>query len=244
MILSVTAQHNDGLCGQCARDPAKARAKANRALIVEGYGTPTVEGITKRLSELTEKSAQEAMHRFSNEQIYAFLLLADPQMECAVPRSMTETWVAQMPEGARWGGSGWYEEGYMLRQDEFEMISEWAYRLDIAPSQDRCDIMIGVYLTALRNLRNRAILDDSTAILLVSTGMGDSEVYAIAELLNSPEVIKALADTLTRDDEGLRAMRQHYSHFRQQVEPGGPTKGGQPFRMETNRKSSPDGSRR
>jgi len=243
-ILPVTAQQNDGLCGQCVKAPAIARAKANRARIVEGYGIPSAEGITKRLSELTEKSAQEAMDRFSNERIYAFVLLADPQMECAVPRTMTETWVAQMPEGARWGGSGWYEERYMLRQDEFEMISEWAYKLDIGPSQDRSDIMIGVYLTALRNLRTKAIFEDSTAILLVSAGMGDSEVYAIAELLNSPEVIKALADTLTRDDQGLRAMRQHYSHYRLQPEPGGPAEGSGPFHVEANRKSSVDAPRR
>lgn len=243
MILPATAQHNDGLCGQCVRNPAMARTKVNRARIIEGYGTPTVEGIAKQLSELTAKSAKEAMDRFSDEGIYAFLLLADPLMESAVARVMTETWAAKLPVGARWGGSGWYENRYMLGEEEFEMISQWAYRLDLERLSDRGDIMTAAYLAALGNLRDSATFDDSTALLLLSSGMGDSEIYAIAEMLNSGIVLKVLANQLALDEENLRAMRQHYSHYRRRAEPSVAVERGKQFRLETNQTSPSADSR-
>jgi len=130
MILPTAAEFNCGLCGQCARDPARAKTSQERRCKIAKLGAPSVENIKSHLVRLTEVAAREAGDRFSDEGIYAFLLQSDPDLEGVVPRAMTEKWVSRMPPGARWGGCGWYDEDYMIREEDFGLVAEWTYGLD------------------------------------------------------------------------------------------------------------------
>ena len=130
MILPTAAEFNCGLCGQCARDPARAKTSQERRCKIAKLGAPSVENIRSQLVRLTEVAAREAGDRFSDEGIYAFLLQSDPDLEGVVPRAMTEKWVSRMPPGARWGGCGWYDEDYMIREEDFGLVAEWTYGLD------------------------------------------------------------------------------------------------------------------
>jgi hypothetical protein len=211
MILLKTAESNGGLCGQCARNPELARSRQKRKEKLEALGPPTFEAVHRHIVEFIGEAAEEASVRFSHEGICAFVLCSDPQFECVIPRAMTEEWVQKQPAGSRWGGQGWYEQAYMLREAEFELLSEWGKGLETGNAQSRGDLLLSCYLAGLRNVRRRECLPPSTCLLIVSSGMGQEEIYALAEIVNTKTVLQDLSDSLSLHSEAVASMRRIYA---------------------------------
>jgi hypothetical protein len=174
---------------------------------------------------LTKVAATEARERFSLEGIYAFVLYSAPELEAVVPRVMTEEWVGRMPAGARWGGSGWYDRRYMVMEPEFELVADWAAGLDLPAGASRGDALLPAYLGALRGVRRSGIFPDLVCLLLLSDGMGDEEICAIAEIVNPEAALAGLRQAVVINQQALASMREHYKVFRR-AEPGAPPSGG------------------
>lgn len=210
LVLPKTFKVNNGFCGQCARDPAAAIRNQARRLKIAAMGVPTLDNVRSRLVELIEISAKEACQRFSGEVTYAFVLHSDPHFESVVARVMTDRWASKMPPGARWGGFGWFDQDYMIREAEFEIITEWAWGLDKALGADRGDLLFPCYMEALRNVGAKRIFPSLTGLLLIADGMGYEEIFAIAEMLNSEESLARLRNEFPLDTELLAKMRVSY----------------------------------
>jgi hypothetical protein len=230
MVLPKTAELNAGLCGQCARSPVQARQTEERKKKLAALGAPSVSSIRKELVRLTELAAKEARERFSEEGIYAFLLHSDPDFESVLPRVMTDKWADRMPSGARWGGSGWYDQNFMLMEAEFSVVAEWISGLLVPARTTRGDLLLPVYLDALQNLRRKRVFPELTSLLLVSDGMGYEEMYAIAEIVSGDSALAGLRQAAVMDHGALASMRQRYSVFHNRAEPSASPKAAPPHR--------------
>lgn len=228
MILPKTAELNGGLCGQCARNPAQARQAQERKRRIGALGLPSASAVGNELVRLTKLAADEACERFFKEGIYAFVLYAAPEFEAVVPRVMTEEWVGRMPSGARWGGSGWYDQRYMVMEQEFGLVAEWAAGLDLPAGAARGDALLPAYLDALQNVRIRGIFPQLVCLLLLSDGMGYEEIYALAETMNPEAALAGLRQAVVMNQQALASMRGHYRVFRCRAEPGAPPLNGGP----------------
>jgi len=211
LILPTTVEFNAGLCGQCAREPERARALQTRKRKIAALGAPSVETVKSHLIRLTERAAKKAWTQFGSEQVYAFLLFSDPHFESAVPVVMTEKWLSRMPPGSRWGGSGWYDDDYTISEDDFCLASEWARGLGDPREGGRGDLLMPCYLESLQEVGKKKIFPESTCVLLVSSGMSNEEIYAIAEILNGKVALERLGKDLRLEAVALAAMRKNYA---------------------------------
>jgi hypothetical protein len=129
-ILPITAKSNAGLCGQCIRDPERARKRAARKKTLLGWGDPSREAIRSRLFEACHTAAVEAVRRFSSETIYGFFLYLDPCWESiSGVRVFTEAWARTETSTGLW--TPLYTEetaAYIVGVEATEAVSEFASR--------------------------------------------------------------------------------------------------------------------
>jgi hypothetical protein len=208
-ILPITVKSNAGLCGQCIRDPERARKRAARKKTLLGWGDPSREAIRSRLFEACHTAAVEAVRRFSSETIYGFFLYLDPCWESiSGVRVFTEEWARTETSTGLW--TPLYTEetaAYIVGVEATEAVSEFASRRSPASNlfQD-C-----VY--ALGALRDSSVFTERVVLGASSGDESPEETLAFCELANRKHVTDWYASTVSCDQSELELRRRQFNEM-------------------------------
>lgn len=204
-ILPLTARTNAGLCGQCVRDPERARTRATRKKTVQSWGPPSLEAVRSRLAEACHAAAQEAVGRFAGECIYGFFLYLDPCWNAlSGARVFTEAWRESTPGRERW--EPLYTEetyGYIVGEAATQAVSEFA-----SNPGAKTDLM-SACLHALRELRDSSVFGDRVVLGASSGDESPEETLAFVELTSPGAAANWYASTISCDQAelGLRRLQ-------------------------------------
>jgi len=237
MILSDTAERNDGMCAQCVKDPDGAQFQAE---FTENFSDATLVDFKRELSRAVTESVQHIVDYYGDEGIYGFALHSCGDYVYVTDTVFTELGLQQVAE--RYFAKEYYRETYgsvgevakqlrwspgdapahSEREEIFKIPTEmmgWQWgRIDglqddhvspASPSLQLCNSFECIMLEVLGELRSSNLLPNEVFIGFMMGDQSIAERVAYAELFNSLEVAQRFVDEQCYpvEPEGLELCR-------------------------------------